>query len=453
MKNIYILILGMAAVFGLSACQDETEYLPPQYPIEVTDSTIVDDDCLVVEVLENNASTRAAYSGFSSTLETGDEIGIYAWNGTTVISSNVKFTRQSDGSWTPASKVPYNASYTYCAYFPYRSDHGYTPATSGTVDARFSTFIADPSNKFWTTDQSTKANFTYANLCIGQGTHVGSGNRVTFSLGHKRGLAVFTEDAADATFTGNLPYLMNNTKYFLMKPSTSTSFTDNEGTYFLSASIGKYVLHSVSLYSVDLGLSSRTKWAKGNIVSDGNGGYKVGEETDLGAYFSWGNVDPHFSSNVTTFDDRYNWGAQNTTSPYAGSAGASISFTSRSRSRDYDANTTNDAARACLGGNWKVPTATQFSELYNSTDKEYVGNFNGVSGWKFMKKTDHSVYVFLRTGGFGQNTIVNYNGRGYYWSSSLYSNDNGYVFYFTGSEVTPNDNKIRCNGCLVRAVR
>ncbi len=106
MKNIYILILGMAAVFGLSACQDETEYLPPQYPVEVTDSTIIDDGCLVVEILENNTSTRAAYSGFSSTLETGDEIGIYAWNGTTVISSNIKFTRQSDGSWTPASKVP-----------------------------------------------------------------------------------------------------------------------------------------------------------------------------------------------------------------------------------------------------------------------------------------------------------------------------------------------------------
>ena len=264
MKNIYILILGMAAVFGLSACQDETEYLPSQYPVEVTDSTIIDDDCLVVEILENNASTRAAYSGFSSTLETGDEIGIYAWNGTTVISSNVKFTRQSDGSWTPASKVPYNASYTYCAYFPYRSDHSYTPATSGTVDARFSTFIADASNKFWTTDQSTKAKFTSANLCIGQGTHVGSGNRVTFSLGHKRGLAVFTGDAAEMTFTGNIPYLISDSKYFLMKPSTTTEFTDEEETYSLSAEAGKYVLHNVIL-PIDLSMvdNAGTKRAAG----------------------------------------------------------------------------------------------------------------------------------------------------------------------------------------------
>lgn len=256
MKNIYILILGMAAVFGLSACQDEIDNPSnPQFPIEVTDSTIVDDDCLVVEISDNNASTRASYSGFSSAMETGDEIGIYAWNGTTVISSNVKFTRQSDGSWTPASKVPYNASYTYCAYYPYRSDHGYTPATSGTVDARFSTFIADESNKFWDADQSTKTKFSSANLCIGQGTHVGSGNKVTFSLDHKRGLAVFTKHVKYATFTGNIPYgIEENTKYFLMKPSTSTSFTvDHEGTYSLSASSGKYVSHEVTI-TIDLSM-------------------------------------------------------------------------------------------------------------------------------------------------------------------------------------------------------
>ncbi len=199
---------------------------------------------LVIAVAgDDTATTRAVYSGFSSTIETGDEIGIYAWNGTTVISSNVKFTRQSDGSWTPASKVPYNASYTYCAYFPYRSDHGYTPATSGTVDARFATFIADAGNKFWTTDQSTKANFTYANLCIGQGTHVGSGNRVTFSLDHKRGLAVFEGDGLNEhSFTTNIPYAITGTrKMFLMKPSTSTTI----GGYSLSAASGKYVLQNI----------------------------------------------------------------------------------------------------------------------------------------------------------------------------------------------------------------
>lgn len=199
---------------------------------------------LVIAVAgDDAASTRAVYSGLSSTMETGDEIGIYAWNGTTVISSNIKFTRQSDGTWTPASKVPYNASYTYCAYFPYRSDHGYTPATSGTVDARFSTFIADASNKFWAADQSTKAKFTSANLCIGQGTHVGSGNRVTFSLDHKRGLAVFEGDGLNEhSFTTNLPYAITSTrKMFLMKPSTSTTI----GGYSLSAASGKYVSQNI----------------------------------------------------------------------------------------------------------------------------------------------------------------------------------------------------------------
>ena len=440
MKNIYILILGMAAVFGLSACQDETEYLPPQYPIEATDSTIVDDDCLVVEVLENNASTRAVYSGFSSTLEIGDEIGIYAWNGTTVISSNIKFTRQSDG---------------YCAYFPYRSDHGYTPATSGTVDARFATFIADASNKFWAADQSSKAKFTSANLCIGQGIHVGSGNRVTFSLDHKRGLAVFTGDAADATFTGNLPFLMSTTKYFLMKPSTSTSFTDDEGTYSLSAASGKYVSHSISLDFVNLGLPSGTKWAKGNIVSDGNGGYRIGAETDYGAFFSFGNVDPHFNVGIS-FQNNYSWGSSDTDSPYAGSAGASISFTSDHKGRDYPANTTNDAARACLGGSWQVPTEAQFEELRDNTDSEWT-TISGVNGYKFMKKTDHSVYVFFPAAGFGNNRrLDNHGSHGYYSTSSLTrvgSNIYMYDMVFNSVALSIPDKRMRFCGYSVRAVR
>lgn len=36
---------------------------------------------------------------------------------------------------------------------------------------------------------------------------------------------------------------------------------------------------------VDFGLPSGNLWPKGNLVSDGNGGYKLGKETDYGAYF------------------------------------------------------------------------------------------------------------------------------------------------------------------------
>lgn len=453
MKSFRFISILLAAIAVLTSCNEDVMI---DNPVPFDNNTPCDE--LVVEIDGDNsqrAQTRVAYSGWATSFETGDQIGIYCWNGTSVVASNVPFTKQSNGTWTTATntRVPYNASYTYFCYFPYNASHGYTPGTSGNADTRFATFITDASNKFWKADQSTKANYDASNLMMAQGTHVGSGNKVNFAMDHKRGLAVFTGDAADATFTGNIPYLMSGKKYFHMKPSTTTSFTDDEGTYSLSAASGKYVSHSISSNYVDFGLPSGTKWAKGNIVSDGNGGYKVGEETDYGAYFSWGNVTPHFSSNGSTFDDAYNWGTSNTGSPYAGSAGASISYTSRHKGRDYTANTTNDAARACLGGSWQVPTATQFQELYDNTDSEWT-TISGVNGRKFMKKTDHSVYVFFPAAGGGSSTsLLDRGSLGLYWSSSLYSAEYGYFLYFISSNVGTQGRNSRYSGCSVRAVK
>lgn len=203
--------------------------------------------------------------------------------------------------------------------------------------------------------------------------------------------------------------------------------------------------------SIDLGLPSGTLWAKGNIVSDGNGGYKIGDETDCGAYFSWGNVDPHFSSDGSTFDDSYNWGESSVDTPYSGSAGSSISTTGTGRL--YTANTTNDAARACLGGSWQVPTATQFKELYDNTDNQWSA-ISGVYGRKFMKKTDHSVYVFFPAAGYGRSTSLYNRGLfGYYWSSSKGPADFGYTFYFDSSNVLSQSFNSQYFGCSVRAVQ
>lgn len=270
--------------------------------------------------------------------------------------------------------------------------------------------------------------------------------------------AVAASATADLTGTTNI---------FLMLPQTLTSsaklkmvIDSEEYEAELSGSwqAGKTYTYSVTkepeeILFIDLGLPSGTKWAKGNIVSDGNRGYKVGEETDYGAYFSWGNVTPHFSSNGSTFDDAYNWGTSNTGSPYAGSAGASISYTSRHKGRDYTANTTNDAARACLGGSWQVPTATQFRELYDNTDNEWT-TISGVNGRKFMKKTDHSVYVFFPAAGRGNSTSLDGRGSyGFYWSSSLYSAGNGYYLDFLSSYVNDQYRNSRYYGFSVRAVQ
>lgn len=247
MKTFRFISILLAAIAVLTSCNEDVVI---DNPVSFDNNT--PDDELVVEIDGDNsqgAQTRVAYSGWATTFETGDQIGIYCWNGTSVIAANVPFTKQSNGTWTANStKVPYNSSYIYFCYFPYNASHGYTPGTSGNADTRFATFITDASNKFWKADQSTKANYDASNLMIAQGTHVGSGNKVNFSMDHKRGLAVFTGDMDVATFTGNIPYLISDKKYFHMKPSTSTSFTDDEGSYSLSAASGKYVVRQMKGY-------------------------------------------------------------------------------------------------------------------------------------------------------------------------------------------------------------
>lgn len=213
---------------------------------------------LNIEVVDGGfACTRANYSGFpGTTFETGDAIGVYVYHGGSYEVSNMRFVKQADGSWLPDEEIPYAEYSVYLAYFPYRATT-YTPAAyGGSLEYVFADFIEDNDNYFWQANQSTKAGFTYSNLMIAEGeiTNVASDAvTVKFTMQHKRGLALFTEEAPDATFTGNIPYISGLTGQFLMKPFETTSFTDDKGTYTLYAPAGEYITHDVVL-STDLSM-------------------------------------------------------------------------------------------------------------------------------------------------------------------------------------------------------
>lgn len=191
---------------------------------------------------------------------------------------------------------------------------------------------------------------------------------------------------------------------------------------------------------VDLGLPSGLLWARGNIVKV-DGSYSIGEPTDYGCYFSWGNIIGHNNG------EGYNFGKSNS-EQYASTPGAQVSA-------DIPSNDAlHDAALACLGSPWRMATKEEFRELYDNTDSEWT-TLNGIYGRKFMKKTDHTVYVFFPSAGFGYGINVQYVGTySYYWSSSWYSADSAYHMYFDSSNVRPmNYLGGRFRGFPVRAVR
>ena len=235
MKYQKFFLVGFLAATLMTGCSAEDEMAgaqqPPksnaQFEIEVSDAGS-----------DADGETRAAYSGLTTTFETGDRIGVYAVDGSgTVQTANAMFTKQAGGSWTTSTTIVFNPEWSYYAYYPYVASP-YTPnfALSG-IENQFSNFISDASNKFHQANQSSKANYSASDLMIAKGTLSGT-NKVAFSMFHKKGLAVLSgEGLGFANFSTNIPYQNGDKMYYLMKPSTATSV----GGQSLTAASGKYV--------------------------------------------------------------------------------------------------------------------------------------------------------------------------------------------------------------------
>ena len=161
---------------------------------------------------------------------------------------------------------------------------------------------------------------------------------------------------------------------------------------------------------VDLGLPSGTKWAKYNV-----GAYS---ETDNGLYFPCGGIvgldSPYYEGNFDFNKIKYNGGKKATL------------------------HLDNDAAHIHMGGKWHMPTDEQIRELKFNTISDWVTNYNGsgVNGILFTSKSDTSKKLFLPASGCLSNFVSESAGKVcYYWSSSIYNNNDCYGFIFNISSA------------------
>ena len=212
----------------------------------------------------------------------------------------------------------------------------------------------------------------------------------------------------------------------------------NDGTpdgHMTMAKLGETLGVPKRLEFVDLGLPSGTLWATRNL----------GAETpeDYGYYFSWGNVVGR-KPNGTTFD--YDWGANNNGN-YASTTGAALTG-------DIPTNMDYDAVQRYMGGSCKMPTTTQFAELFNSsyTTNEWTTK-NGVNGRLVTSKINGNS-IFFPAAGYGYGASLSGAGSGgCCWSRSLGSSAGGYYLYFNSSHVYPQSSDSRFYGFSVRAVQ
>ena len=190
---------------------------------------------------------------------------------------------------------------------------------------------------------------------------------------------------------------------------------------------------------VDLGLPSGLKWAKYNVGAS--------SETENGLFFQWGE---------TTTDTDYTWA----TYKYWDSTSSTLKKynTSTSYGENTDGMSTlrpeDDAARANMGGDWRMPTQAEFQELIDNTTKEWT-QVNGVNGYKFTSKKDISNYIFIpATERYSDISTyiqdISYN----IWSSSLNTTAPRYAWAlnFNSSHITAGYDFNRSDGMAVRGV-
>ena len=194
---------------------------------------------------------------------------------------------------------------------------------------------------------------------------------------------------------------------------------------------------------VDLGLPSGLKWAKCNLGAE--------TETDYGDYFMWGSTTPNTADECNWASYKYCNGSYNTLTKYNTSTLYSVNPDNITTLESVD-----DAASQIMGGDWRMPSQSDFNELLNGTTNEWVEDFNGtgVNGMKFTSKTDTSKYIFIPAAGYCHNgSVYNVDYYGYVWSSSLgisYTADAWYLYFNSGSCYMSYYS--RCYGQTVRGV-
>ena len=176
---------------------------------------------------------------------------------------------------------------------------------------------------------------------------------------------------------------------------------------------------------VDLGLSSGLKWAKCSIGAQ--------NEYEHGLFFQWGE---------TTSDTVYDWahykycnGSYNTLTKYNNDS--SYGTVDNKTTLDPE----DDAATQIMGGDWRMPTASEYQTLYNET--LWVWCPGGNVG---IKKTNESgnesiEYIAYPTGYFVFKTNSDKNKRGTFSTDENgnligYNGTNGTVYYPGAHKIT-----------------
>lgn len=185
------------------------------------------------------------------------------------------------------------------------------------------------------------------------------------------------------------------------------------------------------------------KWATKNLGAE--------SVTDPGLYFQWGDTQGYTADQMRDHSKTFNFANYK----------YSDSSTNMTKYNDTDGKTvldlSDDAARANMGGQWRMPTTDEYAILGTATTSAWTDDYqgSGVSGLVLTDKTDSSKVLFFPAAGYcGNDSVNNVGSYGYYWSSSVLSSDvlSGCNLSFGSSGVYWQNDDIRFSGFSVRGI-
>ena len=171
---------------------------------------------------------------------------------------------------------------------------------------------------------------------------------------------------------------------------------------------------------VDLGLS--VKWATFNLGAS--------KPEDYGDYYAWGEIEQKTNYSWST----YKWcnGSEQKLTKYCTKSSSWDSSAPMDNKNILDPE--DDAASANWGGDWRLPTDEDWTELRTNCTWTWTTQ-NGVNGRLVKAKNGNS--IFLPAAGIRDDTsLYNVGSYGCYWSSSLnagYPNRAWYVDFNSGN--------------------
>lgn len=184
---------------------------------------------------------------------------------------------------------------------------------------------------------------------------------------------------------------------------------------------------------IDLGLPSGTLWAERNVGAE--------SPTDIGLYFSWGNVEGYPSGSYMLTGE-YDIENKTWSPEYANTQGALLS-------EDIVQGSTYDAAKVILGDSYVMPTAEQCAELIENTTHttEIV---DGVQCEVFTGTNGNRI-VFPHSGYYVDVRIQSAS-RVYLWTTKVREPYQAYYLRLDRTTIETNYRATRSWGMVIRPV-